>query len=138
MTTTVADYTIKERSTTEITLRISIDGAAVQKALTATYDRYARQIRIPGFRKGHVPRNFLDSRFGEDRFWEETQEVLQKEHLANALSELDLRPVTRPRAETVSFGKGEPFVFDVHFSVFPEIELPEYRGSRFPRRRRKR
>ena len=128
MTTTVADYAIKERSATEITVRISIDEAAVQKALEATYDRYGRQIRIPGFRKGRVPRNLLNSRFGEDRFWEETQEALQKEHLANALSELGLRPVTRPRIETVSFGKGESFVFDVHFSVLPEIELPEYRG----------
>ena len=128
MTTTVADYKIKERSATEITLRITIDETAVQKALEAVYQQYRTQVRIPGFRKGHVPRNLLDSRFGQDRFWEETQEALQKEHLANALSDLDLRPVTRPRAETISFGEGEPFVFEVHFSVLPEIELPDYRG----------
>jgi trigger factor len=128
MTTTVADYKIKERSATEITLRITIGETAVQKALEAVYQQYRTQVRIPGFRKGHVPRNLLDSRFGQDRFWEETQEALQKEHLANALSELELRPVTRPRAETISFGEGEPFVFEVHFSVLPEIELPDYRG----------
>ena len=127
MTTTVADYKIKERSATEITLRITIDETVVQKALEAVYQQYRTQVRIPGFRKGHVPRNLLDSRFGQDRFWEETQEALQKEHLANALSELDLRPVTRPRTETITFGEGESFVFEVHFSVLPEIELPDYR-----------
>ena len=128
MTTTVTDYKIKDRSATEITLRITVEETAVQKALEAVYQQYRTQVSVPGFRKGHVPRNLLDSRFGQERFWQETQEVLQKEHLSNALSELDLRPVTRPRIETIPFEEGELFVSEAHFSVLPEFELPDYRG----------
>jgi len=126
--TTQAHYEIEKREATEATVRVTVEPAAFQDELDAVYRRHAREIRIPGFRKGHVPRNVLESRFGRDSFIAETQEELERRHLPEALVDLDLRPVSRPQLEVASFAEAEPFVFTASFSVLPKVELPAYRG----------
>lgn len=121
-------YEIEERGPTEATVRVTIGPEAFKDKLDAVYRRYAREVRIPGFRKGRIPRNVLDSRFGRKVFIEETQEELERHHLPEALIHLDLRPVSRPRLEITSFEESNPFVFRASFSILPEIELPDYRG----------
>jgi trigger factor len=121
-------YEIEERGATEATVRITIGPEAFKEKLEAVYRRYAREVRIPGFRKGRIPRNVLDSRFGRKLFIEETQEDLERQHLPEALVELNLRPVSRPEVEVSSFEEETPFVFRASFSILPEIDLPDYRG----------
>ena len=123
-------YEIEEREATAATVRVTIAPEAFRERLDATYRRYAREVRVPGFRKGHIPRNVLDSRLGKQLFIEETQEDLEREHLPEALVELDLRPVSRPRVEVASFEETTPFVFTASFSILPEVELPEIRGRK--------
>ena len=126
--TTQPQYEIEERGATEATVRVTVGPEAFREQLDAVYRRYAREARIPGFRKGHIPRNVLESRFGKEAFVAETQEDLERQHLPEALMTLKLRPVSRPRVEVVSFGESDPFVFTASFAVLPEIDLPEYRG----------
>ncbi len=119
---------VKERSATDVTVQITVDAETVKNAIDAAYKQYSKDAQIPGFRKGRVPRAYLDSRFGVDLFTEEAQKDLQEKHLQEALVDLDLRPVTTPEVKTVSFDAQGPFVFTASFSVLPEVELPEYRG----------
>ena len=119
---------VKERSATDVTVQITVDADTVKNAIDTAYKQYSKDAQIPGFRKGRVPRAYLDSRFGVDLFTEEAQKDLQEKHLQEALVDLDLRPVTTPEVKTVSFDAQGPFVFTASFSVLPEVELPEYRG----------
>ena len=119
---------IKERSATDVTVQVTVDAGAVKNAIDTVYRRYSKEAQIPGFRKGRVPRAYLDSRFGVDLFTEEAQKDMEEEHLQQALADLDLRPVTAPEVESVSFDAQGPFVFTASFSVLPKVELPEYRG----------
>ena len=121
-------YEIKERSATDVTVQVTVDAETVKDAIDAVYRRYSKEVQIPGFRKGRVPRAYLDSRFGVELFTEEAQKDITEEHLPKALADLDLRPVTTPEVENVSSDADGPFVFTASFSVLPEIELPEYRG----------
>jgi len=120
-------YEIEARGDTEATVRVTVNPDAFREQLDAVYRRYAREARIPGFRKGKIPRNVLDSRFGRDLFLAEAQEDLQRRHLPEALESLDLRPVSRPQLEIVSFGTSDPFVFTASFSVLPQVSLPGIR-----------
>jgi trigger factor len=120
-----AQYEITQRNETEATVQVTIAPDELQKGLDSVYRRYAREVRIPGFRKGHVPRNLLESRFGRDVFIAEAKEDLQRLYVPEALSELDLRPVSKPRLEEVSHRESEPFVFSVTFAILPDVELPD-------------
>jgi len=119
---------IKDRSATDVTVQVTVDAVMVKNAIDTAYRRYSKEVQVPGFRKGRVPRAYLDSRFGTDLFAEEAQKDMEQEHLRHALSDLNLRPVSTPEVESVSFDAQGPFVFTAAFSVLPEVELPEYRG----------
>jgi len=121
-----AEYTIAGRGATEAKVRVTVPPAEVRTRLEDIYRRYAREVSIPGFRKGHIPRHLLDSRFGRETFLTEVREELERKHLPAALSELALRPVSTPSFEVVSFDESEPFVFEASFAVLPEVELPDY------------
>ena len=129
-----ASYTIKERLATDVTVQVEVEAQAVKHGIEAVYGRYGREARIPGFRKGRVPRAFLDSRFGREMFLEEAQKTLEEEHLPQAVLALGLHPVTPPTVNEITFNEGEAFVFEASFSVFPEFELPEYRGLELVKR----
>jgi len=125
---TKADYQITDRQEIEATIQVSIPVEGVSQQIEAVYREYAKEVRVPGFRKGHVPRTFLDSRFGHEVFLQEAQEGLQRKHLPIALIELQLRPVSKPELEIVEFGESEPFVFSATFATLPQVQLPEYKG----------
>jgi trigger factor len=119
-----AHFEVTQRDETEATVQVTIAPDEVQKGLESVYRRYAREVRIPGFRKGHVPRHLLESRFGRDAFIAEAKEDLQRQYVPEALSALDLRPVSTPRLEEVSHAESEPFVFSLTFSILPDLALP--------------
>ncbi|MBE0635572.1 trigger factor [Candidatus Bipolaricaulota bacterium] len=125
---TKATYQVTDRQDIEATIQVSIPAEGVAQQIEAVYRDYAKEVSVPGFRKGHVPRSFLDSRFGREVFLQESQEELQRKHLTIALTELDLRPVSTPELDIVSFGEADSFVFTASFAILPTIELPEIAG----------
>jgi len=127
-----ANYEIKERSATEVTVQVTVATPAIKNEIDSVYRRYGREAQIPGFRKGHVPRSFLNSRFGRTLFLDEAKKDLEENHLQEAISSLKLIPVTVPEVESDSFAEEEEFIFTAQFSVFPEVNLPEYRGIELP------
>jgi len=128
VTTEDEKYKIKARTPTEVTVEVTVDPQEVQSAIDDVYRRYSREVEIPGFRKGHVPRGLLEARLGADLFREEAQKALEEKHIPLALSALNLHPVTPPQTKENSLEAGKPFVFAVSFSVLPAFELPPYRG----------
>lgn len=123
-----ADYQITDRQEIEATIQISIPVEDVSQQIDAVYKNYANEVNVPGFRKGRVPRSFLDSRFGRKIFVQEAHEELQRNHLPLAFTELMLNPVSKPKLEIVSSGESEPFVFSASFAILPQVQLPEDLG----------
>jgi len=123
-----ADYQITDRQEIEATIQVTIPAIGISQQIEAVYKEYAREVNVPGFRKGHVPRSFLDSRFGREVFLRESQEELQRTHLPIALTELKLNPVSTPKLEIVSFEEEDKFMFTASFAVLPDIALPDTTG----------
>lgn len=121
-------YEIAGREATSATVRVTIPHAELQKGIEAAYVQYGNELSIPGFRKGRVPRNILEARFGQEVFIEEAKEALERHHLPAALEELGLHPVSTPKLDEISSTPETGLVFDVSFAVLPTVELPETRG----------
>ncbi|MFQ6118225.1 MAG: trigger factor, partial [Candidatus Bipolaricaulia bacterium] len=96
--------------------------------LEEVYRQVARDIELPGFRRGHVPRPLLEARFGQDFLYEDSQKELIQEYLPQALEEAELRPVAEPKTEVVQFEEGKPFIFQIEVEVLPEVEVDDYLG----------
>jgi trigger factor len=118
---TVAEQVEKDR----VKLRVEVPEKALSPALAAAYSRWAREVRIPGFRKGKVPRQLIDARVGADVVREEALRDALPGFYREALDVEDLEAIAPPEVEIVEFETGSPLVFEALVDVRPEVHLPD-------------
>src|SRR5438132_8858893 len=94
----------------------------VTKEWEQAYGRIQKQARLPGFRKGHVPRSLVKIHFA-DEVRREVAEHLIPDVYRQAVSEAQLRPVDEPNLEDVTLEEGAPLSFVAVVEVRPEIAL---------------
>ena len=99
----------------------------VQQEWERAYGRVQKQARLPGFRKGHVPRSLVKVHFSDD-VRREVAEHLIPDVYRKALSEAKLDPVNEPDLQEVRLEEGAPLSFVAVVEVKPAIALAEYKG----------
>jgi trigger factor len=109
-------------------VEVELPPEVVARKLEEAYRRAAREVSIPGFRRGHAPRALLEAQLGRDFLYEDSQQELVREYLPQALKELDLRPVVEPQAKVLQFEEGKPLIFQAEVEVLPEVEVEDYWG----------
>jgi trigger factor len=107
-------------------LRVEVPEASLKPALDAAYRRWANEIKVPGFRKGKVPRQLIDQRVGPEAIREEALRDALPDLYVSALESEELEAIAPPEIEVVSFESGVPIVFEATVDLRPEFELPEY------------
>lgn len=83
---------------------------------------YARQVRLPGFRKGHAPEPVVKKKFGPEIRRYMLEESL-RESWQQVLAGGELKPTADPQVTSVSFDEGQPLVFEMQVEVRPELTL---------------
>ncbi|MGH7339527.1 MAG: trigger factor, partial [Candidatus Rokuibacteriota bacterium] len=99
----------------------------VTKEWEQAYGRVQKQARLPGFRKGHVPRSLVKVHFADD-VRREVAEHLIPEVYRQALSEAQLDPVNEPDIQDLTLEEGAPLSFVAFVEIKPSIALTEYTG----------
>ncbi|HEV8614270.1 MAG TPA: trigger factor [Methylomirabilota bacterium] len=99
----------------------------VQKEWEKAYGRVQRQARLPGFRKGHVPRSLVKLHFADD-VRREVAEHLIPDVYRQALDEARIDPVNEPDLTEVKLEENAPLSFVAVVEVKPEITLGDYKG----------
>ena len=112
----------------KIKLEIEVAAPDVDTALAKAYRKVVKDINLPGFRKGKVPRRILETRFGPEVLHEEALELLVPPAYEEALVEVDIDPISHPDFELVQVEEGKPLLFNAVVEVLPEVELGEYKG----------
>lgn len=109
-------------------LTIEVTAEDLEKALNAAYQRQKKNISIPGFRKGKVPRAMVEKMYGPAVFYEDAVNSLIPQEYAKAADESGLDIVSQPEIDVVQIEKGKPFIFTAEVAVKPEVTLGEYKG----------
>ena len=109
--------------------RLAVEAPAdvVQQEWERAYGRVQKQARLPGFRKGHVPRSLMKVHFAAD-VRREVAEHLIPDVYRRALDEARLEPVNEPDLQDVKLEEGAPLSFVAVVEVKPAIALAEYKG----------
>jgi trigger factor len=108
-------------------LAVEAPADVVQQEWERAYGRVQKQARLPGFRKGHVPRSLVKLHFAAD-VRREVAEHLIPEIYRQALTDARLDPVNEPDLQDVRLEEGAPLSFTAVVEIRPEITLGEYRG----------
>jgi trigger factor len=109
--------------------RLAVEAPAdvVREEWERAYGRVQKQARLPGFRRGHVPRALVKVHFADD-VRREVAEHLIPDIYRRALSEARLEPVDEPDLQEVKLEEGAPLSFVAVVEVKPAIALGEYKG----------
>lgn len=112
----------------KVEVQVECSEEQVARALDQAYRKVVRGVVVPGFRKGKVPRQILEMRYGVEVFYDDAIEFLLPEAYEAALAEAAVEPIDRPEVEVVDFAAGKPAVFKFVIQGPPEVELGQYKG----------
>ncbi len=109
-------------------LECEIDAAAFSAAVTKSYNKKKGNIQLPGFRKGHAPRNLIEKMYGKGFFYEDALEELVPVAYEEALKESGVKAVSAPEYDVKSASEEEGVVFTAKVDTKPEVEISDYKG----------
>ncbi len=109
-------------------LTVDVESDKFDNALDQAFQKVRKQVNVPGFRKGKVPRKIFEQRFGVEALYQDAIDIILPEAYAEAVEEAGIEPVDRPEIDVEQVNKGENFVFKATVTVKPEVQLGEYKG----------
>ena len=119
------DVQVEQVSANEKRLSFTVPASKVNKELSRAFANLGRQVNMPGFRKGKVPRNILESRWGAS-IRSEVAANLINSSFQDAAS--DLEYFGSPNVDKGDLEGGNDFSFTITVEVRPELELGSYTG----------
>jgi len=119
---------VETLSPTRAKLTVEVPFEELKPSLDAAYTEIAKQINVPGFRRGKVPPAVIDRQVGRGTVLNEAiNDVLPKAYM-EALQENHLEPLAQPEIEVTRLEDNESLEFTAEVDVKPEFELPAYDG----------
>jgi trigger factor len=112
-----------QQSPVEYELKVTVPADIMSEKVQDNFDRLTKNMKLPGFRPGHVPHRVLVERFGKAVSSETAQEVLQEAY-RDAIAQSQLDPVSPARMGEWHYEQGEPLTFTVSIEIMPPFELP--------------
>jgi trigger factor len=109
-------------------LTVEVSAEKVNEGLTAAFNKVVKQVNVPGFRKGKMPRPMFEKRFGVESLYQDALDILLPEAYGSAIDETGIEPIDRPDIDIEQMEKGKELIFKATVQVKPEVTLGEYKG----------
>src|SRR3984893_10541046 len=95
-------------------IEIEISAEEVARETETLIQKYQKDARIPGFRRGHVPASIIRQRFKED-LKSDVVEALGPRYFRREADKLGLHPVSQPQVSALHVHDNEPLRFKASF-----------------------
>lgn len=115
-------------------LTFDIEQEKVKEGLDRAFVKVRKTLNVPGFRKGKVPRQIFNQRFGEEALYQDALDILLPEVYSQAIDEAGIDPVDTSQVNIESMEKGETWVLTAEVTVKPEVKLGDYKGLEVEKR----
>jgi trigger factor len=119
---------VETLSPTRAKITVEVPFEELRPSLDAAYQAIAKQVNIPGFRKGKVPPAIIDRQIGRGPVLDEAINNALPQLYVAALQENDLEPLAQPEIDVTRLEDNESLEFTAEVDVKPEIDLPGYEG----------
>ena len=122
---------VEKLDPTRVKLSVEVPFAELKPSIDEAYKQIARQINVPGFRRGNVPAKLIDHRVGRPVVMQEAVNNSLDGFFRRAVEENNVEPLGQPEVEVSEVpgldGKDEgELKFTVEVDCVPEVELPAY------------
>lgn len=127
----------EKKGATDGELTFEIEPEKIKSGLDQAFKRVKKNLNVPGFRKGKVPRQVFNSMYGEASLYEDALNIVLPEAYQKAIEETKIEPVDQPKVDVKSMEQDKPWVLTAQVTVKPEVALGEYKGLAVPVQDRK-
>lgn len=114
----------------KVKVKIEVPVDKIKLLVDRKFQQLNDSVQMPGFRRGHAPRNLLERKFGKD-----VLEELKTDIVANAFKEVaedkKIEAVHEPHvvdAEKLELKPDVPFAYAVEIEVLPTVDVKPYHG----------
>ncbi|HSE98368.1 MAG TPA: trigger factor, partial [Blastocatellia bacterium] len=121
------NITVTDQERCKKQLRLEIPAETVRAETDKIAAKLARQINLPGFRRGHVPPSVVKTRFKKE-LRDEMVSHLLPEALQEAITQKELKVLGEPKLDEMKFGEDDSIDLTITVEVVPEFELGNYKG----------
>lgn len=118
----------KEDGTNNGKLTFEIAPEKIKEGLDIAFNRVKKNLNVPGFRKGRVPRQIFNRMYGEEALYQDALNALLPNAYADAVQEAGIKPVAQPEVNVESMEKDAAWVLSAKVTVEPEVELGQYKN----------
>lgn len=121
---------VETLSPTRVKLTIEVPFDELKPSMDIAYSRIAKQVNVPGFRKGKVPARVIEQRVGRGAVLEEAVNDAVPKAYEEALRANNVKPIGRPEVDVTSMEDGQNLAFTAEVDVRPEFDLPNFSALR--------
>ena len=117
----------KETKSNIHVVKVKIEGDSWKKAVDKAFKKAQKTVNVDGFRKGKVPRNIFEKKFGKEKLYEDAVNYVIDEAYVKAITDNNLEPVVRPAANVVDITDNS---IEIEFRIIttPEVNVKKYKG----------
>ncbi len=115
----------------KISVEVPLERVNEEKA--AVFAQLAKDVSVPGFRKGRVPHKILEKRYSKSVLGDAAQRLIQTAY-QEAIETNKLQPIGDPMVDDIRIEENEPLSFTATIEVHPEFELADFAGHKMKRK----
>ncbi len=115
-----------EKNLVKLTFEVSAE--KFEEGMQKAYQKNAKKINIPGFRKGKASRAMIEKYYSAEIFYDDAINYILPDAYDEALKESGVDAVAKPEIDVEEIKKGEPVVFTALVTTKPEVKLGKYKG----------
>lgn len=108
-------------------ISFTISQDKIKPALDQAFNKIKKDLNVPGFRKGHMPRAVFNQKFGEEVLYEDALNAILPAAYEEAVKELELDVVAQPKVDVKSMEKGQEWEITAEVVTKPEVKLGDYK-----------
>jgi trigger factor len=113
----------------KVRLTVEVDESEIDEALNGVLRRLSREVRVPGFRPGKVPRRVIEARLGgASALRDEALREALPEFYAKAVSDTEVDPIDSPEIDITAGDESGAVSFDAIVEVRPTVSIAGYQG----------
>ena len=109
-------------------IEIKIEKEEWSKALNKSFDKAKEKVKVDGFRKGKVPRDIYEKKFGKESLYEEAINIVLPDAYDKVFKEnKDLVPIIQPAIDIKDINE-DGVIFTFKITTMPEVKIKKYKG----------
>ena len=106
-------------------IEIKVEGKEWEDAITKSFNKNVQNVKVDGFRKGKVPRNIFEKKFGKESLYNDAIDFVLQEKYATVINDSKLIPIIQPTIDIKEIDD-EKLVLTFRITTKPEVKVEKY------------